>query len=217
MNSPSSESDPDDLQAERFAADLHDGLIQWVVAAKMHAEAIRAHHKAGREINDDSLAALIETLQRAIAEGRQLIRRLHIPEIAGGYWHAVLKGDLEQMQHIASPTIAPPAKLKIELAAASEPLPQAVATTAYRLIREAVWNAQRHAGADTIRVTADVVDSWLRLDIADDGRGFEPTQVPQARWGVRGMIRRAERAGGTASLETAAGQGTRLRFELPLA
>lgn len=217
MNPQPPDSDPDDLQAERFAAELHDGLIQWVIAAKMHAEAIRAHHQAGRELSGESLTALVETLQRAVAEGRQLIRRLHVPEIEGGYWHTVLRNDLEQLQFIASPSTAPPAKLKIELAAATEPLPQRIATTAYRLIREAVWNAQRHANAQTITVTAEIADSLLRIDIIDDGRGFEPAAIPRERWGVRGMLRRAERSGGTADLQTADGEGTRLRFELPLA
>lgn len=211
------DTDANDLQAERFAADLHDGLIQWLVAAKMHAEAIRAHHQAGREITGESLTALVETLQQAVGEGRQLLRRLHVPEIEGGYWHEVLQSDLAQLQFVASPSAAAPAKLNIKLAAATEPLPQSIATTAYRLIREAVWNAQRHANARTITVTAEIAGSRLRIDVVDDGSGFDPEAIPRERWGVRGMIRRAERAGGTADLQTAVGQGTRLRFELPLA
>lgn len=205
-------SEADDVQAERFAADLHDGLIQWVVAAKMQAEAIRAHHRADRPIMLESLDALVDTLQQAVAEGRNLIRSFHVPQMADGYWHSILRSDLDRTKSAADTS----ANIRFELTDATEPLPAAVATTAYRLIREAVWNAERYAAAETIRVHAERDGDWLRIDVADDGRGFDPNAIPRDRMGVRGMLERAARAGGTADLQTAPDRGTRLRFELPI-
>lgn len=205
-------SEAEDLQAERFAADLHDGLIQWIVAAKMQAEAVRAHHRAGRPIAPDSLDALVDTLQQAVAEGREMINTLHVPKLGDGYWHSALRSDLERTRRAAGTT----AELRFELSDATEPLPDAAATTAYRLIREAVWNAERHAEANTIRVRAVRNGDWLWIEIADDGRGFDPNAIPRDRMGVRGMLERAIRAGGTADLETAPNRGTRLQFELPI-
>lgn len=205
-------SEADDLQAERFAADLHDGLVQWVVAAKMQAEAVRAHHRADRPITPESLDALVDTLQQAVAEGRELIGSLHVPKLADGYWHSALRSDLERTRFAADTS----ADLQIDLADTTEPLSAAVATTAYRLIREAVWNAERHAAARKIRVHAERDGDRLRIEVADDGRGFDPGAIPRDRMGVRGMLERAARAGGTADLQTAPDRGTRLRFEFPI-
>lgn len=206
-------SEAEDLQAERFAADLHDGLIQWVVAAKMQAEAVRAHHRDGRPITRESLDALVDTLQQAVVEGRELIGNFHVPKLPDGYWHSALRSDLERTRAAA----ATASELRFELADTTEPLPAAVATTAYRLVREAVWNAERHAKAETIRVRAERHGDQLHIEVADDGRGFDPNTVPRDRLGVRGMLERASRAGGSADLQSAPDRGTRLRFELPIA
>ncbi|MGW4793080.1 sensor histidine kinase [Nonomuraea sp. NPDC004297] len=79
---------------------------------------------------------------------------------------------------------------------------------------EALTNVRRHSGTDraTVRLSGDA--RALVLDIADRGKGFSPPDVPGTRRGVRESISgRMERAGGTATITSAAGAGTRVRLE----
>ncbi|MEV4175257.1 ATP-binding protein [Nonomuraea sp. NPDC049709] len=79
---------------------------------------------------------------------------------------------------------------------------------------EALTNVRRHSGTAraTVRLRGDA--RALRLDIADQGKGFSPDAVPGTRRGVRESIRgRMERVGGTATVTSAAGEGTQVRLE----
>ncbi|MFI9552913.1 sensor histidine kinase [Nonomuraea endophytica] len=79
---------------------------------------------------------------------------------------------------------------------------------------EAFTNVRRHSGTThvTVRLSGDA--RAVHLDIADRGKGFSPDDVPGTRRGVRESIRaRMERVGGTATITSAAGEGTRVRLE----
>jgi glucose-6-phosphate-specific signal transduction histidine kinase len=55
------------------------------------------------------------------------------------------------------------------------------------------------------------------LTVTDDGRGFDPGAVPAGHLGIAGMAARAERLGGTASVSSAIGEGSRLAAQVPIA
>ncbi|MGN9783102.1 sensor histidine kinase [Nonomuraea sp. ZG12] len=94
------------------------------------------------------------------------------------------------------------------------PLPFGVARTITDAAGEALTNVRRHSGTTraTVRLRGDA--RALRLDIADQGRGFSPHDVPGTRRGVRESIRgRMESVGGTATIASAVGEGTQVRLE----
>jgi signal transduction histidine kinase len=79
--------------------------------------------------------------------------------------------------------------------------------------REAMVNAARHSGAGRVDVYAECGPGTTEVFVRDRGRGFEEAAVPEARLGVRNSIRdRMRRHGGTASVRTAAGEGTEVRL-----
>lgn len=89
------------------------------------------------------------------------------------------------------------------------------ATTAFRIVQEAVTNAVRHSNAGSIRVVLDRSPEHLLLHIEDDGTGFKPRA--QARgFGVKGMRERAQALGGVLRIASTAGQGTTVQADLPL-
>jgi signal transduction histidine kinase len=99
-------------------------------------------------------------------------------------------------------------------APASLSLPFDVARAMADAAREALNNVRRHAGADlaVIRLRGD--SRGVRLDIADDGKGFSVDDIPATRRGVRESVRgRMSRVGGTATVITAVGAGTVVRLE----
>ncbi|QXD16573.1 PAS domain S-box protein [Rhodocaloribacter litoris] len=92
-----------------------------------------------------------------------------------------------------------------------------VETAAYRIIQEALNNAARHAETDTVEVRVWTGADGLLLEVRDEGKGFDPRQMAQARpsAGLSGMQERAALVGGRLYLEAAPGRGTRIRAELP--
>jgi signal transduction histidine kinase len=100
-----------------------------------------------------------------------------------------------------------------------EPAP-AVALQVLRIVQEALSNVRKHAGtaaAATVTVGRDG-DGRLAIEVADDGRGFDPAAPAPAgspRFGLLMMRERAESVGGRLEVATAPGGGTRLRLEVP--
>ncbi|AGZ39293.1 putative sensor-like histidine kinase [Actinoplanes friuliensis DSM 7358] len=82
--------------------------------------------------------------------------------------------------------------------------------------REALVNAARHAGVETVSLYAEVEDDELSVFVRDRGAGFDPAEVEDTRHGVRGsIIGRMQRHGGQAEIRSAPGDGTEVRLTLP--
>ena len=83
------------------------------------------------------------------------------------------------------------------------------------MAQEALNNVLKHAHARHVAVRLDVSPERAVLEVADDGVGFEPSLRNGGGFGLPGMRERAERLGGTLQVESAPGQGTRVRVEVP--
>jgi signal transduction histidine kinase len=82
--------------------------------------------------------------------------------------------------------------------------------------REAMVNAARHAGVDTVSLYAEVEEDELSVFVRDRGAGFDMDQIADSRHGVRGsIIGRMGRHGGSAEIKSAPGDGTEVRLTLP--
>jgi len=86
----------------------------------------------------------------------------------------------------------------------------------YRIVQEALTNTVRHAGAQTIWLRLRAEGPRLRLEIADDGRGI-PAQAPGVNGGIglSSMRERAESLGGTCTIHSVEGGGTRIIVDVP--
>jgi signal transduction histidine kinase len=93
-------------------------------------------------------------------------------------------------------------------------LPEQVEVTAYYVVSEALANAAKHSGASAVKVTVESAGPQVRLCVSDDGVGGA---VPGAGSGLVGLKDRVEAAGGTLSVSSPPGEGTRLTAEIPLA
>lgn len=86
----------------------------------------------------------------------------------------------------------------------------------YRVVQEALNNAAKHSKAQQAWVTVEEQDGELRLEIRDDGRGFDVAAAQGEGLGLMGMRERAEHLQGTFSLRSAPRQGTLIRVRVPL-
>jgi two-component system sensor histidine kinase DegS len=84
----------------------------------------------------------------------------------------------------------------------------------YRVVQEAVANACRHGAPSEVSVALDVGE-WVRLEVRDDGVGFDPGGGAHA-FGLVSMEERALALNGRLTIESAPGRGTVVRFECPV-
>jgi signal transduction histidine kinase len=107
---------------------------------------------------------------------------------------------------------------EVEIAANLNSLSPLVELQVLRIVQEALTNVRKHAGAERSWVTCVETDGRVVLEVRDDGSGFDPearqrSEMP--RFGLAIMRERAESIGATFAIESAVGQGTRVRMELP--
>jgi two-component system sensor histidine kinase NreB len=93
-------------------------------------------------------------------------------------------------------------------------------TLAYRVVQEALSNTGKHAHADQVLVSVIAEDDQLRIEIEDDGRGFDAGRarefLKQGRVGLASMRERVELASGTFTIRSSPGRGTSVVAVLPL-
>jgi signal transduction histidine kinase len=86
----------------------------------------------------------------------------------------------------------------------------------YRIVQEGVTNAWKHSKSDKVRVTLAQRGDQVRIEIRDWGVGFAVEEVQDDRFGLEGVRERARLLGGSATLNSAPGSGTRLIVKLPI-
>ncbi len=92
-------------------------------------------------------------------------------------------------------------------------LPEEYRTCVYRVVQEALQNAARHAGAQSVHIAVHQDPNRVQLAIRDDGKGFDADHVRGL--GLLGMEERVKHLGGVFEIRSRPGQGTELRIELP--
>jgi two-component system NarL family sensor kinase len=189
----------------RIARDLHDGVGQTLTALRLTLDAVAsAEDSAGAE-ND--LARARELALGAISDTRQIAETLRPPRLAErGFASALFAMASTPGEHVEV-TVEPGADVPFQLEDAE--------LETYRIAEEAVRNAVRHAGASRIAVSLAQTPTGLRLEVADDGIGFDPSTVHPRRLGIIGMRERAEAIGASLEIESAPTLGTCVRLTIP--
>jgi len=107
---------------------------------------------------------------------------------------------------------------ELEVDVQAEELPEYLADElklcVYRLVQEALNNAQRHAHAKSVLVRLSQANGSIRVQIADHGSGFDPKRT--RGMGLLGMEERVKRLGGKITIDSRPGEGTSIVAELPL-
>jgi signal transduction histidine kinase len=192
---------------ERIARDLHDAIIQDLFAVGLSLQA-QSQKVVVPEVSR-VIAETVERLDEAIAALRRFIFDLQPP-----IWsQRDLRSEATEMVSQLSAPYAVSTELSFE--GKLDALDAGAVDDALQLVSEALSNALRHAGADLVRVEIRRDRDELLLSIADEGRGFDPA-LPTEGMGLENIARRAERAGGEATVVSTPGAGTTVRIRLPI-
>ena len=195
-------------ERRRVARELHDGLTQ-------ELSFIRSQLASGAErpLSPDAMRFVAEAADRALDESRRAVDVLADPA-PDEPLPELLRRTAEQVAGREGVTVA----LGVaDGALADVPIDDGVRRDLERIVREAVVNAVRHGGASAVGIDVRARDGSLVVEVADDGRGFDPTAVPGRGFGLRSMAQRAEALRGTLAVESTPGQGTTVRATVPIA
>ncbi len=183
-----------DRERQRLAARLHDGIIQDLASVGL-ALASLGKGAVGRGSADPAMLTRVgELLDADIAELRALLTELAPPE---------LEGSLETaLRDLATDLQSP--RVQIHVAATDgDHTSQETATLTYRIARELIRNAVEHANPGAVFVVLECADEQVRLQVRDDGHGFDTTApAPEGHLGLSLLRQAVADSGGTFEIES---------------
>jgi len=196
-------------ERSRLARELHDSVTQSLYSSTLLAEAGQRLAGAGDAARAQGyLSRLGEITQQALKEMRMLVyqlRPLALSEVG-------LVGALQQRLDAVERRAGVDARLQVQ---GDVDLPARVEEEFYRVAQEALNNALKHATPSMVVVSIRADAGRVELEVRDDGQGFDPAGVgDEGGMGLAGMRERAERLGGTLTIDSTPGGGTTVRISL---
>jgi signal transduction histidine kinase len=192
---------------ERIAKELHDGAIQALFAVGMGLQGSAL--LAGDDDLRGRLQSAVEELDRVIRDLRNYIFGLRPGILADRQLDQALHGLAEELQQRTGVLVI----TEVDPGAAAELTGRAADVV--QLASEALSNVSRHAEAATCRVSLYRDPDGAVLEVDDDGRGFDPAAATGTGQGLGNLRERAESLGGRAEIQSAPGEGTRVRVRIP--
>jgi signal transduction histidine kinase len=187
-------------ERQRLAADIHDTLAQGFTSILMLIQAAQADLDGSHPRTSHHLDLAARTARENLAEARALVADLAPAQLDG----STLPDALRRLC----------ADANFDLAGTPRPLPMATEVVLLRVCQEALANVRKHARAASATVRLGYDPDAVRLEVSDDGAGFDPDQV-SGGYGLRGMRTRVAEAGGALTVRSSAGAGTSVGVTVP--
>jgi signal transduction histidine kinase len=187
-----------------LAEAIHDDPMQLIVASILRMDSLQTRLPAAEAEELDKLAAM---LQQSVEQLRTLVIALTPADLTDGIGIALR--DLAGALFVGTTTAItltdnPPGNID-----------PATATCIYRVLREALMNARKHANASTITISVNEDDDHIVTSLTDDGVGAAAFDAGPGHLGVATMHARARSAGGHLTIDSAPGAGTTITLTLP--
>jgi PAS domain S-box-containing protein len=201
---------------EQIAHALHDGLQQLLVIVALNLELQQKRDSARGVAPSELLAEATHNIGEAIAAARSLNFELFPPVLQQSGLPAALTWLADWTND----------KYKLDVRVSADPRADSgrkdVRTLLFESVRELLFNAVKHAHADSVTLELAVdADDQLCITVADQGVGFEPPRLGErlkagkVGWGLFSIRERLTLLGGRFEIDSAPGKGTRVRLVAP--
>ncbi len=201
-------------ERREISRELHDEIAQTLTGINAHLAALKAENAA----NTKGLKQKITRTQRLVQKSVNIVHRFArelrptmlddlglIPTL-----HSYMK-DFTKRTGI---------RIRFTAYAAAEGMNSTRRTMLYRVAESALTNVAQHAQATLAEVSIRKLPNAVRMEIKDDGKGFDVERVlfskRYKRLGLLGMRERVEMIGGSLAVDSAPGKGTTIRAQIPL-
>jgi signal transduction histidine kinase len=200
-------------ERKQISRELHDEIAQTLAGINVYLAAL----KVESTVNSKTLGRNIARTQKLVEKSVDIVHRFArelrptvlddlgiIPAL-----HSFMKGFTKRT------------RIKIQFMASAdvEQLNGTKRTVLYRVAQEALTNIAKHAHASRVKLNLQKISGVVRMEICDDGKSFPVGRILLAkktqRLGLVGMRERVEMVGGSFNIESAPGQGTTVRAEIP--
>ncbi len=205
-------------ERERIARELHDGIAQVLAYVNTKSQAVEELLAADRVAEArGQVAELAAAARSTYVDIREAILGLNSPVAPAGGLSTALRAYGQRFAEASKLAV----RVEVVGGADSIDLDPAVDDEVFRIVREALTNVRKHAGASRVTIRLAIDAQRLVVEVADDGRGFDPARVgPEAsdwpRVGITGMRKRAASLGGTIQWHAAPSGGTIVHVVIPV-
>jgi len=200
-----------EAEREEIAANLHDSLGQQLAAIKFSLDDV-VEGLAGRLADAErlSLQAVARRIAEAIEETRRISMDLRPPMLDDLGVIAAIDWLCDELREVYRNVV-----VRQEIRAEEGAVPDRIKIVIFRILQEASNNACKYAGATELSVSFETDAEGIRLEIADNGVGFDAEAIGRAGrgFGLRSMRERARLAGGRLQICSRPGEGTRVYAE----
>jgi PAS domain S-box-containing protein len=200
--------DGQEIERERLARELHDGLGQMLVAIKLKLESTVDHE-------DEKTKAIISDLRNMFDKTIDEIRRISNDLMPSGLQEFGIVNALRKLGNVISENKS----IKVEVEAQNIPdqLDPKTLMYIYRITQEAITNSVKHAQASQIWIKLTQDEHFISLLVGDNGKGFKFDKTHKfVGNGIYNMRERANMMNGTIEIKSEPGKGTTVFVQIPI-
>jgi signal transduction histidine kinase len=203
-------------ERQRIAADFHDGPLQSFISLQMRLEILRKVLDRDLTAGIEDLKELQRLAQTQVRDLRTFLHSMRPVDVDGANFIATARRMAESFQKESG--------IPVTFLGTNSPvgLPSETTTEALQMLREALHNVQKHAGATRVAVSLEKTDKGLDIAVEDNGHGFPFAgsytleELELLRLGPASLKRRARSLNADLALESRPGRGAGLKFRIPL-
>ena len=197
-------------ERQLLANEVHDSVAQTLAYTRMRAAALRDAQRGGDAARAERyLAEMEDAIEAAYGELRELIGRFRQPMDPRGLV-AALQAALDAFAQRSS------ARVSFDVRGPEPSLSAEEEMHVFHIVQEALANVQKHARANSVRLSLELAGGQCRVCVEDDGAGFAPDGADRyEHFGLAIMHERAKRLGGWLQITSTPGSGARLCLSFP--
>lgn len=203
-------------ERQRIASDFHDGPLQSFISLQMRLEILRKLLERDAQAGMDDLGDLQTLAQQQVKELRAFVRGMRPPDMQGSNLYASARRICEDFQKESG--------IPVTFVGGEGPLkfPEEIAAELVQMLREALHNVLKHAGATRVAVSLERAAKVLELSVDDNGRGFQFSgvytldELELLRLGPASFKRRARALNAEMTLESRPGHGAGIKLRVPI-
>lgn len=199
------------IERERYqlSRELHDELGSLLTAIKMDISWTIKHLKDDRPQVTEKLKKTNQYLDRSINFKREIVQNLH-PSMIKSF------GLIASLQNLVNEAASRNQwQMDIIMPEQEMAINETLSLIIYRLVQESLNNCSKYAKAKQVSVHLLHDDHYIKLEVIDDGIGFDMNNLTSANTGISGMRNRVESIGGHYEVTSAPQQGASMRVMLP--
>ena len=205
-----------EAEQQRIANDFHDGPLQSFIALQMRLEILRKLMERDFQSGMDDLADLQNLAQQQVKELRAFVRSMRPADTQGANLYASSRRICEDFQKESG--------IPVSFVGGEGPLkiPEEMGRELIQMLREALHNVLKHAGATRVAVSLEKIAKTLELSVDDNGGGFQFSgiysldELELLRLGPASLKRRARALNADMILESRPGKGAGLKLRVPV-